>query len=69
MQVIHNVFDQSPEKNLFPLAQERNIGVLARVPLDEGSLTGTITEDTSLRTRDFRAFYFKATGRRRWWST
>jgi aryl-alcohol dehydrogenase-like predicted oxidoreductase len=59
VQVIYNVFDQSPERSLFPLAQERNIGVLARVPLDEGALTGAITEDTIFDPDDFRAFYFK----------
>jgi len=42
VQVIYNVFDQSPEKNLFPLAEKMNVGVLARVPFDEGSLTGAI---------------------------
>ena len=59
VQVIYNVFDQSPERKLFPLAQEHNIGVLARVPLDEGALTGTITEDTVFERGDFRGFYFK----------
>ncbi len=59
VQVIYNVFDQSPEKSLFPLAQERNIGVLARVPLDEGALTGTITADTKFERDDFRSFYFR----------
>jgi aryl-alcohol dehydrogenase-like predicted oxidoreductase len=59
VQVIYNVFDQSPERHLFPLAQQHNIGVLARVPLDEGALTGTITEDTVFEKGDFRGFYFK----------
>lgn len=59
VQVIYNVFDQSPERNLFPLAQEHNIGVLARVPLDEGALTGTITEESTFEKGDFRGFYFK----------
>ena len=59
VQVIYNVFDQSPEKNLFPLTQKMNVGVLARVPLDEGSLTGAITEDTVFPPQDFRADYFK----------
>jgi len=59
VQVIYNIFDQTPEKNLFPLCQERNIGVLARVPLDEGSLTGTITTETQFAKDDFRAFYFR----------
>jgi len=59
VQVIYNIFDQSPERNLFPLCLEKNIGVLARVPLDEGSLTGTITEDTVFPPGDFRADYFR----------
>jgi aryl-alcohol dehydrogenase-like predicted oxidoreductase len=59
VQVIYNVFDQSPEKNLFPLTQEHNIGVLARVPLDEGALTGAITEDATFEKGDFRGFYFQ----------
>ena len=60
VQVIYNIFDQSPEKNLFPLAQKMNVGVLARVlPLDEGSLTGTISESTEFDPKEFRAFYFR----------
>ena len=59
VQVIYNVFDQTPERELFPLCQKENIGVLARVPLDEGSLTGNITETTTFPPGDFREFYFK----------
>lgn len=59
VQVIYNIFDQSPETNLFPLCQERNIGVLARVPLDEGALTGDITESTEFQPGEFRAMYFR----------
>jgi aryl-alcohol dehydrogenase-like predicted oxidoreductase len=59
VQVIYNIFDQSPEKNLFPLAQKMNVGVLARVPFDEGSLTGTIAESTEFDAKEFRAFYFR----------
>jgi len=59
VQVIYNIFDQSPEKNLFPLAVERNIGVIARVPLDEGALTGKIDQYTQFEPTDFRAEYFK----------
>lgn len=59
VQVIYNVFDQSPERSLFPLTRQLDIGVIARVPLDEGSLTGTITEDTKFDERDFRHFYFR----------
>lgn len=59
VQVIYNIFDQSPEASLFPLCQERNIGVIARVPFDEGSLTGTIREDSQFQPGEFRAFYFR----------
>jgi aryl-alcohol dehydrogenase-like predicted oxidoreductase len=58
VQVIYNIFDQTPETRLFPLCLERNIGVLARVPLDEGSLAGTITETTTFPPGDFRNQYF-----------
>lgn len=58
VQVIYNIFDQSPERNLFPLCLERNIGVLARVPFDEGSLTGRITSETVFPAGDFRNHYF-----------
>jgi aryl-alcohol dehydrogenase-like predicted oxidoreductase len=59
VQVIYNIFDQTPEKNLFPLAMERDIGVIARVPLDEGGLTGKIDAYTQFEPGDFRAGYFK----------
>jgi len=59
VQVIYNIFDQTPEQHLFPLTQELNIGVLARVPLDEGSLTGAITEKSEFAPEDFRSRYFR----------
>jgi aryl-alcohol dehydrogenase-like predicted oxidoreductase len=59
VQVIHNIFDQSPEAKLYPLAMEADIGVLARVPLDEGALTGTITAETVFPDGDFRNWYFR----------
>jgi len=59
VQVIYNVFDQSPEKNLFPLTQKMNVGVLARVPFDEGSLTGSVTEASVFQPEDFRSEYFR----------
>jgi aryl-alcohol dehydrogenase-like predicted oxidoreductase len=59
VQVIYNVFDQTPERNLFPLCQERGIGVLARVPLDEGALAGAVTPETEFDPQDFRAWYFR----------
>lgn len=59
VQVIYNIFDQSPEQNLFAVAAERNAGVIARVPFDEGSLTGDITEDTKFKRGEFREYYFR----------
>ncbi len=59
VQVIFNVFDQSPADQLLPLCREKGVGVLARVPLDEGSLTGTITEETKFEETDFRNWYFR----------
>lgn len=64
VQVIYNIFDQSPERNLFPLCMKRDIGVLARVPLDEGGLTGKITEQTVFEPGDFRARYFQGDRKR-----
>ena len=59
VQVIYNVFDQVPEAKLFPLCLERNVGVQARVPLDEGGLSGRLTENTTFPPGDFREFYFR----------
>jgi aryl-alcohol dehydrogenase-like predicted oxidoreductase len=64
IQVIYNIFDQSPQQNLLPLAQERGVGILARVPLDEGGLTGTITESTTFDKNDFRSWYFRGDRKR-----
>ena len=58
VQVIYNIFDQAPEDKLFPLCQEMNIGVIARVPLDEGSLGGKMTPQTKFPSSDWRARYF-----------
>jgi aryl-alcohol dehydrogenase-like predicted oxidoreductase len=58
VQVIYNIFDQSPEDNLFPVCKELNIGVIARVPLDEGSLGGKMTLETKFPPSDWRARYF-----------
>jgi aryl-alcohol dehydrogenase-like predicted oxidoreductase len=64
VQVIYNIFDQSPEAELFPLCRKHDVGVLARVPLDEGGLTGTITPDTTFPDGDFRNDYFTGDRRR-----
>jgi aryl-alcohol dehydrogenase-like predicted oxidoreductase len=58
VQVIYNIFDQSPEDNLFPVCREMNVGVIARVPLDEGSLGGKMTPETKFPANDWRAKYF-----------
>lgn len=58
-QVIYNIFDQSPEEKLFPLCLEKNIGVIVRVPFDEGSLTGNITPQTTFPEKDWRNQYFR----------
>ena len=58
VQVIYNIFDQAPDDKLFPLCQELNIGVIARVPLDEGSLGGKMTAQTRFPESDWRAKYF-----------
>jgi aryl-alcohol dehydrogenase-like predicted oxidoreductase len=58
VQVIYNIFDQAPEDKLFPVCEELNIGVIARVPLDEGSLGGKMTAQTTFPEGDWRAMYF-----------
>jgi aryl-alcohol dehydrogenase-like predicted oxidoreductase len=58
VQVIYNIFDQAPEDELFPVCQELNIGVIARVPFDEGSLGGKMTLETRFPKDDWRALYF-----------
>lgn len=58
VQVIYNIFDQNPDDNLFPLCRELNIGVIARVPFDEGTLTGTLTKETTFPANDWRSTYF-----------
>jgi aryl-alcohol dehydrogenase-like predicted oxidoreductase len=59
VQVIYNVFDQSPEDELLPACLEHDVGVIVRVPFDEGSLTGRITPDTTFEEGDFRNHYFR----------
>jgi aryl-alcohol dehydrogenase-like predicted oxidoreductase len=59
VQVIYNVFDQSPEDELLPACQEHGVGVIVRVPFDEGALTGAITPQTEFDEGDFRNDYFR----------
>lgn len=67
IQVIYNMFDQSPEDKLFPLCLEREIGVIARVPFDEGSLTGNIRPDTTFPPDDWRNSYFAGDRKKEVW--
>jgi aryl-alcohol dehydrogenase-like predicted oxidoreductase len=60
VQVIYNIFDQNPEDELFPACREKDVAVIARVPFDEGSLTGTLTVDTKWPKGDWRNTYFVA---------
>ncbi len=59
VQVIYNIFDQSPEDALFPACMEHDVGVIVRVPFDEGALTGRITPETTFEEGDFRNDYFR----------
>ena len=59
LQVIYNVFDQTPEQELFPAAIENDVAVIVRVPLDEGSLGGKLTKETQFAPDDVRARYFR----------
>jgi aryl-alcohol dehydrogenase-like predicted oxidoreductase len=58
VQIIYNIFDQNPEDKLFPACREKNVAVIARVPFDEGSLTGTLTLDSKWPASDWRSTYF-----------
>jgi aryl-alcohol dehydrogenase-like predicted oxidoreductase len=58
VQVVYNLFDQAPEDELFPLCERLGVAVIARVPFDEGSLTGTLQADSSWPKGDWRNLYF-----------
>ena len=58
VQVIYNIFDQNPEDELLPACREMNVAVIARVPFDEGTLTGTLTKESSWPEGDWRNTYF-----------
>ncbi len=58
VQVIYNLFDQAPEDELFPLCREKNVAVIARVPFDEGTLTGNLSLDSTWPKDDWRSTYF-----------
>jgi aryl-alcohol dehydrogenase-like predicted oxidoreductase len=58
VQVVYNIFDQAPEDRLFPACQDKGVAVIARVPFDEGSLTGTLTAGATWPAGDWRNLYF-----------
>lgn len=58
VQLIYNIFDQNPKDELLPACTEHNVGVIARVPFDEGSLTGLLTKETTWPKGDWRNTYF-----------
>jgi aryl-alcohol dehydrogenase-like predicted oxidoreductase len=58
VQVVYNIFDQNPQDELFPACREKNVAVIARVPFDEGSLTGTLTAASKWADGDWRNKYF-----------
>jgi aryl-alcohol dehydrogenase-like predicted oxidoreductase len=60
VQVIYNIFDQNPEDELFPACRDKDVAVIARVPFDEGTLTGTLTLDSTWPKGDWRNTYFVA---------
>ena len=67
VQVIYNVFAQGPDAELFPAAQRHDVGVIVRVPFDEGGLTGAIRPDTAFPEGDFREHYFRDDRRTQTW--
>jgi aryl-alcohol dehydrogenase-like predicted oxidoreductase len=68
VQVIYNLFDQTPEDELFPYCRKNNIGVIARVPFDEGSLTGNVRPETKFPAGDFRNDYFTDSRKKEVWT-
>jgi aryl-alcohol dehydrogenase-like predicted oxidoreductase len=58
VQVIYNILDQNPEDDLFPACKEMDVAIIARVPFDEGTLTGTLTKDSTWPEGDWRNTYF-----------
>jgi aryl-alcohol dehydrogenase-like predicted oxidoreductase len=61
VQVVYNIFDEAPEDELLPFCRQHDIAVIARVPFDEGSLTGTLTANSRWPDGDWRNTYFNAT--------
>lgn len=68
VQVIYNIFDQSPQDELFPHCRKSNIGIIARVPMDEGGLTGAIHPGVTFPNGDFRNHYFVGDRKQEVWN-
>lgn len=64
VQVIYNIFDQSAQDTLLAACQMHRVGVIVRVPFDEGGLTGRVTPDTTFPDGDFRSHYFRGDRKR-----
>ncbi len=64
VQVIYNIFDQTPQERLLPACERLGVGVIVRVALDEGGLTGMVKPDTEFEEGDWRASYFKGDRKR-----
>jgi len=58
VQVIYNIFDQNSQDELFPACKKNDVAVIARVPFDEGTLTGKLTKDSTWPAGDWRNTYF-----------
>jgi aryl-alcohol dehydrogenase-like predicted oxidoreductase len=65
VQVIYNIFEQAPEDELYPVCQELNVGVIARVPFDESGLTGAVRPDSVWPETDFRSWFFQGDRRQK----
>ncbi len=55
IQVVYNLLEREPEQELLSLAQAHGVGIIARVPLASGFLTGKFTADVTFATNDHRA--------------
>lgn len=62
LQVVYNILHQDPEDRLFPLAQRENIGIVARVPLERGVLTGRFKNTAEFAQKDWRRGAFSEEG-------
>jgi aryl-alcohol dehydrogenase-like predicted oxidoreductase len=62
LQVVYNILHQDPEEKLFPLAQKENVGIIARVPLERGVLSGRFKSTAEFAQKDWRRGVFSEEG-------